>query len=316
MSPGTSAIRTGAVRGQRSSPAWLGGLRRSNLPPRLLGWSALALLLTMLASACGGSSAPTATVTAVPSALPTDLPTATATPQPTLAATPTLAPTPKVTPTRRTLADTPTPEPTQPPPTAAPVTPGMQTGVNLLKNGGFEAPYSAKGGQEVNVAQGWNPWHFEWAESDFRPEFKPAEARFFANRVHGGSYAQQYFKTWGTYHAGVFQKVSVTPGTRLRFSAYGQAWSRDDSGNCAEGLSCNPADMGMRVGIDPLGGTEPRADSIEWSPQQSPWDQWALFTVEATAKADAVTVFVWSSPSAPRRSQDTYWDDAVLEAVP
>jgi hypothetical protein len=280
--------------------------------PILLGL----LALTMLACTLPGRSEPEAAPTLTPSATAVEAPSATPSPRPTQPPTPTIAPTPRVSPTLRSVAPTapPTPEPTTPPAAVETQPPSMPVGVNLLTNPSFEGPYEPKGGQEMKVPEGWIPWHFEWADTDFPPEFKPAEAPYL-NNVHSGQRALQYFKTWGTYHAGVYQKVAVTPGVKLRFTLYGKAWSRDDAGDCPPELSCNPADMGMRIGIDPLGGSNPRAGSMVWSVQQSPIDQWVLFSVEAVAESDIVSVFAWSSPSAPRRNQDTYWDDATLEAV-
>jgi hypothetical protein len=172
----------------------------------------------------------------------------------------------------------------------------------------------SKGAPEFKVPEAWQPWHFEWGP-DAPPEFKPAEAPHY-NRIHSGERALQYFKTWGTYHAGVYQKVKVTSGTALRFTVYGQAWSRIDGCSAPIEQSCDPADMGMRIGIDPRGGSSAEADSIEWSTQSSPIDRWELFSVEAVAENDVVTVFTWSSPNAPRRNQDTFWDDAKLEVIP
>lgn len=191
----------------------------------------------------------------------------------------------------------------------------MPVGVNLLKNPGFEGHYEPYAGkQEWKVPDGWIPWHFERSDTDFPPEFKPSEAPNY-NRIHGGEHAVQYFKSWGTYVAGVYQKVPSVPGVKVRFAIYGQAWSRIDGGDCPLEQSCQPADMGMRIGIDPAGGSNPRADSTKWSSSQSPTSGWVLFTVEATTESDYVTVFAWSSPNQPRLNQDTYWDDASLKVV-
>lgn len=282
-----------------------------------LPWLSVLLLLTLPALACTLTGSPPPDPTATSSPTPTMVPTGTPMPEATTPPTPTFAPTPKVSPTRRSVLPTvpPTAEPSPEPPTAEASSPTMSTG-NLLTNPSFEGPYTPyQGKQEWNLPEGWVPWYFSGGGTDLPPEFKPAEAPY-VNRIHGGARAVQYFKTMGTYHAGVFQKIQVVPGVKLRFTIYGQAWSHDGSGDCSMELSCHPAFMGMRIGIDPLGGSNPRAESVEWSAFQSPTDGWVLFTVEAVAQADLVTVFAWSAPNKPRRSQDTYWDDASLEVVP
>ncbi len=279
-----------------------------------ISWFVLLAFLILPAIACkvGGDEAPTPTYT--PSPEPTFTPRNSPTAEPTAPPTPTAAATPLSSPTPRTLRPTNTlaPEATELPPTVDPAA-GVPTGQNLLVNPSFEGAFeSYLGRQEFNVAQGWIPWYLE---SGFAPEFKPATAPFYS-RIHGGESAQQYFKTMGTYTAGVYQKVRVAPGVELQFSIYGLGWSHDGSSDCPIEQSCNPANMGMRIGIDPLGGSNPRADSVVWSPIQSPTAGWAFFSVEAVSESDVVTVFAWSSPNAPKRNQDTYWDDASLVAIP
>lgn len=282
-------------------------------------WLILFTLVAVSALACSSSSGkPTETPPPSPTLSPTPEPSSTPTLEPTEKPTPTAFPTPKITPTRRTVAATftPSPEPSPTESSGGQAGPSVPSGVNLLVNPGFEGQYGPYAGRtEFNVPEGWIPWYVQWSDADFPPEFKPAQAPFM-NRVHGGERAQQYFKTYGTYTAGVMQRVEVAPGVNLRFTIYGQAWSHDGSKNCPIEQSCNPADMGMRIGIDPLGGSNPRGDSVVWSPRQSPTDGWAFFTVEAASESQFVSVFTWSSPNEKRQNQDTYWDDASLEVIP
>ena len=110
--------------------------------------------------------------------------------------------------------------------------------------------------------------------------------------------------------------LNITPGTRLQFSIYGQAWSCEKSDQCPNGTSVNPADMLMRVGIDPTGDTNWSKDTVIWSPYFNPLDQWQVACIEAVADAQKVTVFVWASPNGPRQNQDVYWDDGSLVVLP
>jgi len=190
-------------------------------------------------------------------------------------------------------------------------------GQNLLLNPSFEGEYKPFGAlTELNHAPNWFPW-WQDGQNNLRPEFKPAEASIAPNRVHSGARAQQYFKSFGQFKSGLYQPVlNVTPGTRLQFSIYGQAWSCENNDQCPGGTSVNPADMLMRVGIDPTGDTDWSAGSVVWSPYFNPLDQWQIACVEAVADAEKVTVFVWASPNGPRQNQDVYWDDGGLVALP
>ncbi|MCZ7673215.1 MAG: hypothetical protein M5U34_41925 [Chloroflexi bacterium] len=97
--------------------------------------------------------------------------------------------------------------------------PARQT--NLLKNAGFEQPYNADG-----AASDWVRW--DEVAGDFSnctngyvkspkwsAETNPA-------LVHSGSVSQHVGNQWDTWHAGVWQNVSVTPGSTYRFTFLGQ----------------------------------------------------------------------------------------------
>ncbi len=190
-------------------------------------------------------------------------------------------------------------------------------GQNLLVNPSFEGQFVPYGAfVELNHAPPWIPW-WKDGENNQRPEFKPAEISVAANRVHSGNSAQQYFKSHGMFKAGLQQSVlGVPPGSHLQFSAHGQAWSCEEASMCRDGSSVNPANMLMRVGIDPKGGTDPFSNAIIWSAYFNPLDQWQVACIEATAEAETVTVYLWASPDGPRQNQDVYWDDASLVLLP
>jgi len=210
-------------------------------------------------------------------------------------------------------------------------------GPNLLQNPGFEAPYGKQCCQtdlsqyypntpiaEVQVAWGWRAWWLQPNEdpqhpsaggnpSWHRPEWREANCGApCANRVHSGGDAQKYFTFWSVHDAGMLQQVSgITPGTLLRFSVYMQAWST----NAQYGPSDHSQTMGMRVGIDPYGGTDAFSPNIIWTTPYDTFDTWGLYSVEATAQAGTVTVFTRSTPHYGNQHNDIYVDDASLVAV-
>lgn len=167
----------------------------------------------------------------------------------------------------------------------------------------------------ANVPISWIPWWISQtpADPDWKnrmPEYKPARPPF-VNRIRSGNEAAQYFSFFGTHTAGLLQVVTVPVNATLRFSIWGQAWSTvDDSA-----VSNQPTTVNMRIGIDPLGGTNPYSSSIVWSDYQQPYDVYSLFTVEAQAQGDKVTVFTFSAPAEQRKHNDIYWDDAELVVI-
>ncbi|HZY42605.1 MAG TPA: LysM domain-containing protein, partial [Anaerolineae bacterium] len=213
-----------------------------------------------------------------------------------------------------------------------------QAPTELLVNPGFEEPFTAQGG-DVFIAQGWQAWYVvpdpataypPTCPEPIVPTCKPYHIPGYRTsqpqndrippRARSGA-SQQWGTAWAVYIAGVYQSVGgLTPGTRLRFSAYTQGFNCDDDRGCFGGVgeygkSYEPGDMQTRVGIDPTGGANVFSPNIVWSGFANPLDAFVLQAVEAVAQGTAVTVFIWSSPTYPELHTDIYIDDASLIAV-
>jgi LysM repeat protein len=197
----------------------------------------------------------------------------------------------------------------------------LQQGENLVQNPSFEGPYSAWNGiPQLQMPAGWTPWWTEQSPTDpdwanHRPEWKPAEAAYYPGRVHSGERALQWFKSYATYWAGAYQKVTVPQNAQLRFSAYGLAWSCEQWEFCSDATSYNPANMRMQIGVDPTGGTNPWSPTVVWSNAFSPVWGWEYVEVQAAAQGNQVTVFLLSHPDWPKQNQDSYFDDVSLVVV-
>ncbi len=219
--------------------------------------------------------------------------------------------------------------------------PALQDGGNLLANPGFESPYGKQCCHtepefppntlidEVQVAAGWLGW---WLQPDqdplhpgscqnipgcqvawHRPEWREANCgAVCADRIRSGGNAQKYFTFHSVHDAGMFQRVGgIAPGTRLRFSVYMQGWST----HADYGPSSGQQSMGMRIGIDPFGGTNPYSGNVQWTPVNDIYDTWGFYSIEAVAQGNAVTVFTRSTPHYGLQHNDIYIDDASLVVV-
>lgn len=199
--------------------------------------------------------------------------------------------------------------------------PALAQSGNLLQNPGFEGEYHSyapRTAQEhadcplnicttVQIPSGWQPWWAKEWDTDVNPEYKPA-TQPFANRIHSGDRAGQYFSFYRTHKAGFYQQAAVPANATVQFTIWGQAWvSNDDSGGSDRGAPIN-----MRVGIDPTGGTNPYSGNVVWSGTVQPWDAYQQFSVTARAQGSTVTVFTYAAPSFPMKHNDVYWDDASL----
>jgi hypothetical protein len=214
-----------------------------------------------------------------------------------------------------------------------------QVSDNLLVDGDFEEPPTwpmQDGISEVQVAPGWQAYYLdappEYVQAPnncsdhphlydcfwMRPEFRDNTS--FAHRIHSGERSQKYFSYGRMHEAGLFQQVySIPLGARVRFSIWMQAWMCFNPDKCGKGgiRSDEPAEMHLRVGIDPLGGSDPFTTTVAWSVEQPAWDTFVQFQVETVALSETVTVFTHSRVDWPwpRNNNDVYLDDASLVMV-
>lgn len=234
---------------------------------------------------------------------------------------------------------------------------------NLLQNGDFERGWDGthhrvlviptqgqaywREAGEIACPAGWNPWyrHGLPVEHDPQngvgwsaPEVRPCGLVPDPARVRSGQFGCLVFTFSRIHDAGLFQQVNVTPGTRLRLSAYAHAWSNawgsphEDDPRWSEGnrvgynaffaeagtpgLDDAERNFTFWLGIDPTGGTDPYAPTVVWGKGAHIYNAYrAVPPVEVTAQGDKVTVFLRSRCLWPFKHNDAYWDDVVLEVV-
>ena len=190
---------------------------------------------------------------------------------------------------------------------------------NLLTNPGFEGSFTTSDAQ-TSVGQGWSPWWIPRPPG--QPDWSFNHPNFIASqpcgevcdhRIHSGGNAQRLFQFFGTYVAGLYQRVNVTPGSDVQFSAFGQSWSSQMEQ--PQNVSNGGTQMHLKVGIDPAGGTDPLDPRVIWSGEADALDSWQQFQVYARAQGSTVTVFMYAAPDDARRKNEVYWDDASLQVL-
>jgi hypothetical protein len=188
-------------------------------------------------------------------------------------------------------------------------------GTNLLKNPGFEQPFS--GGS----AENWQRWNVSTPKQDeaclvayhYQPKWNVETGSAL---VRDGAASQYVGNNWDTWAGGVYQTVPATPGTAYRFTFYGRGRGTNEPSPAASesGLQIN-----MRAGIDPNGSGLWNDADVVWGSGGSPHDAWQQFAVEATATGNQITVFTstnWgvTGVNQCRQFLDTWYDSAQLVA--
>jgi hypothetical protein len=164
---------------------------------------------------------------------------------------------------------------------------------NLTHNCNFSNFVERNDGGGVKIVpDGWWPWVLMGS-----PAFDIDD--------HGsapGAPAQRIWSDGGTWTAGLYQQVQVTPGkwyvARLDWAAP------------------NSPDIERRVGIDPTGGTDPSAPHVVWGP--SSWEVVRMpdLHAEAFSPGGTVTVFVWTHHPTSHGADQVFLDAATLVQDP
>ncbi len=199
----------------------------------------------------------------------------------------------------------------------SPITPTQAQQQNLLTNPGFEPAYNN------GVANGWAAWY---EDSGDKCNSKPSDWDFVCRPEWGeegdwsnlglvvSGRSQHVGAQYITWHAGVYQTVNVTPGTRVRFTVNGYSRAANEQPPAPSYTDWAPR---MQVGIDPEGRGQWNVGVI-WSGENNVRDSWQTLSIETTAGASGkVTVFVSSQFRlvVAVAHMDSWWDNAVLEAV-
>ena len=202
--------------------------------------------------------------------------------------------------------------------TAAPsaAAPAQQT--NLLKNPGFEQPFGNDGN-----AQDWVRWDqvtpdkFGDCINGYAKSPKWS-VELNSALIHSGNASQHVGNQWDTWHAGMWQNVPATPGTKYRFTFYARGrGSMDQFPAASEG----GLQMNVRAGIDPSGNGGYWYDpDIVWSGSANPHDPWQQVSVEAVATANQISVYTsanWAVAGVNqcRAHLDVWFDTAEVISV-
>lgn len=181
-----------------------------------------------------------------------------------------------------------------------------------MYNPGLNLPYDQHPEHDnILVAHGWTAWWLptgnEGGEAG-QPEYKPLTPDVDPYRVLEGDAAQCWFIRWRVMNGGIAQTVNAVAGKRVTVRVPFHVWcSRSDD------PTRDDEPLHVRVGIDPHGGTDPEAESIEWGNWGRGTREWAQVALSTTAAEDRVTVYVQAWNKWPVSHNDVYVDDITFE---
>ncbi len=185
---------------------------------------------------------------------------------------------------------------------------------NLLRDGGMDGAYTARGRVDFNIPADWSVWYADSPRSEAWMNLQPVA--FPHNgpspSPQGGAHALNMNKGYATFTAAIYQQATVPDKANVVASA----WAYLKTCNLAPGFdNCGSAvESGAftRIGVDPTGGTDPNSPNIVWSGNSQPHDRWEQMSVSATASGTTVTVFIYVTQRWPSDLNNVYFDSASL----
>jgi hypothetical protein len=174
---------------------------------------------------------------------------------------------------------------------------------------------------ELTVPKDWTP---DWVDGNepgvlHRPEYDRKDKQAGQPEVYSGRYAANFFTVHATHDACLYRKFKVGKGKGVRIRAMVMGVSHEDNGVTDGG-------HGMRLGIDPSGGTDFTALSVVYGLYYSSYmkglrygdrryqeGKWVEVTAEAVSQADEITVFMHSKCDFAVDINASHWDDLEVQ---
>jgi hypothetical protein len=154
---------------------------------------------------------------------------------------------------------------------------------NLLVNGSFE---DGTGPSPRSVIPGWSKTagvDIRASDGTWFHSLKPTNGTWFCQGAVNGSDSDGY----------IYQRVSgVSPGQDYTFSAWVLTGHRENDTWKYDVWDRNERLIHMRLGIDPTGGTDPAAASVQWTPRMYSHLRYTQLAKSVFAQSNAITVFV------------------------
>lgn len=189
----------------------------------------------------------------------------------------------------------------------------------LLRDG-FEDGFYDYGGQgELTCPVEWSPDWDEGGGSEHpyvRPEYDAKDTNLGHTEVQAGRYSAAFFTVHARHNAVLWRRIAVFPGTAVRAHAMTMIESRNTGDDATGGMGC-------RVGIDPTGGNNFRAEHVIWSEWWSvhrddfAQREWYQIKVGgdfgAIATENYVTVFLYQHTDFPADINAGHWDSVEVD---
>ncbi len=161
----------------------------------------------------------------------------------------------------------------------------------LVPNGHFEEGFHFDSRVNGTVGNSWNGYNLVG-----NPAFEQSN-----ECMPGGQYSQRIWSNWVPFQSGVSQKISAVPGKTYRLACWITTQTKAGS------------PLFRNIGMGTTGSLNPESADAVWGPGLWRDKTFTKVTVEATAKADLVTVFTMIDCPFGYENAESWTDVVTIE---
>jgi len=187
---------------------------------------------------------------------------------------------------------------------------------NRLANPGFENGFAAHGRPQEIVANGWLSWYDPLPGTGgihYAPVYTPRRSdRDGPRAVLAGLWSQELATTSSTHLGGLMQQVAIPLHSQVLATAFAYAWASDGDNPA---ISEPQGLYAVSLGLDPEGGMDPAANTIEWTRPVSVTDSWVPLELDVGVEGPWLTLFLRGEAAAPLAHNVARWDEACLRIL-
>jgi hypothetical protein len=170
--------------------------------------------------------------------------------------------------------------------------------------------------KELTCPKGWKPGWIQGTKPGVlhRPEYDAKDTERRHPEVRTGRFAANFFTVHATHDACLYHKFKVGEDVGVRASVWCMNVTHEDD-------LVTDGGHGMRIGIDPTGGTDHNSLNVLYGPWWSSymkdqgWEErkWRRISVDAISEAKEITVFLHARADWAVDINASHWDDFELE---
>jgi hypothetical protein len=144
---------------------------------------------------------------------------------------------------------------------------------------------------------------------NYAPAYQPRQLDLDGpGMVLDALWSQEMATEGGTHVAGLRQTLEVPRQSQVMARVYARAETSTDQAG-------QPGGYALSIGLDPLGGADPNAPRIVWSPPVTATEAWVPLQLDQPVEGPSITFYLKGQALRPVARNASWWDATCLRVV-